>query len=64
MGSVLLSVDVIFIYIKDGVDEVELNDGKVLKLKLFKLVKRIVNLVGYVGDWFKCVIIELYVDFS
>lgn len=64
MGSVLSSVDVIFIYIKDGVDEVELSDGKVLKSKLFKLVKRIVNFVGYVGDRFKCVIIELYVDFS
>ncbi|XP_036697122.1 BCL-6 corepressor-like [Balaenoptera musculus] len=64
LGSAPPSVDVTPTYTKDGVDEAESNDVKVLKPKLSKLAKRIANSTGYVGDQFKCVTTELYADSS
>ncbi|XP_005080623.1 BCL-6 corepressor isoform X4 [Mesocricetus auratus] len=64
VGSAPPSLDVTPTYTKDGTDEAESNDGKVLKPKPSKLAKRIANSAGYVGDRFKCVTTELYADSS
>ncbi|XP_033705881.1 BCL-6 corepressor isoform X3 [Delphinus delphis] len=64
VGSAPPSVDVTPTYTKDGADEAESTDGKVLKPKPSKLAKRIANSAGYVGDRFKCVTTELYADSS
>ncbi|XP_062039298.1 BCL-6 corepressor isoform X1 [Lepus europaeus] len=64
VGSAPPSVDVAPSYTKDGADETEPSDGKVLKPKPSKLAKRIANSAGYVGDRFKCVTTELYADSS
>uniref|UniRef100_A0A8C5ZD34 BCL6 corepressor n=1 Tax=Marmota marmota marmota TaxID=9994 RepID=A0A8C5ZD34_MARMA len=64
MGGAPPSVDVTPTYTKDGAEEAESNDGKVLKPKPSKLAKRIANSAGYVGDRFKCVTTELYADSS
>ncbi|XP_048191521.1 BCL-6 corepressor isoform X3 [Perognathus longimembris pacificus] len=63
-GGAPASVDVTPTYTKDGSEEAESNDGKVLKPKPSKLAKRIANSAGYVGDRFKCVTTELYADSS
>ncbi|KAG8508752.1 LOW QUALITY PROTEIN: BCL-6 corepressor, partial [Galemys pyrenaicus] len=57
-----LSVNITSTYTKDGADEGESNDGKVVKSKSSKLAKRIANSAGYVGNQFKCVTTELYAD--
>ncbi|XP_032705785.1 BCL-6 corepressor isoform X9 [Lontra canadensis] len=64
VGSAPPSVDVTPTYTKDGADDAESTDGKVLKPKPSKLAKRIANSAGYVGDRFKCVTTELYADSS
>ncbi|XP_057615626.1 BCL-6 corepressor isoform X2 [Chionomys nivalis] len=64
VGSAPPSMDVTPTYTKDGTDDAESNDGKVLKPKPSKLAKRIANSAGYVGDRFKCVTTELYADSS
>ncbi|XP_006148950.1 BCL-6 corepressor isoform X2 [Tupaia chinensis] len=64
VGGAPPSVDVTPAYTKDGAEEAESGDGKVLKPKPSKLAKRIANSAGYVGDRFKCVTTELYADSS
>uniref|UniRef100_A0A2D4MA52 Uncharacterized protein n=2 Tax=Micrurus TaxID=8634 RepID=A0A2D4MA52_9SAUR len=64
MGNVQSNVEINQTYAKDGTEGVESNDGKLLKPKPSKLVKRIANSAGYVGDRFKCVTTELYADSS
>ncbi|XP_062939465.1 BCL-6 corepressor isoform X8 [Cynocephalus volans] len=64
VGGAPPSVDITPTYTKDGAEEAESNDGKVLKPKPSKLAKRIANSAGYVGDRFKCVTTELYADSS
>ncbi|KAM4796560.1 BCL-6 corepressor isoform 2-T2 [Rhinophrynus dorsalis] len=49
---------------RDGIDEFETINGKLVKTKSSKLTKRIANSAGYVGDKFKCVTTELYADSS
>ncbi|XP_058687398.1 BCL-6 corepressor isoform X4 [Poecile atricapillus] len=64
MGTAPPSIDASQTYTKDGADEAESADGKILKPKPSKLAKRIANSAGYVGDRFKCVTTELYADSS
>ncbi|XP_071421644.1 BCL-6 corepressor isoform X5 [Pithys albifrons albifrons] len=64
MGTVPPSIDANQTYTKDGADDAESADGKILKPKPSKLAKRIANSAGYVGDRFKCVTTELYADSS
>ncbi|XP_077637795.1 BCL-6 corepressor isoform X4 [Lonchura striata] len=64
MGTVPPSIDASQTYTKDGADDAESADGKILKPKPSKLAKRIANSAGYVGDRFKCVTTELYADSS
>ncbi|XP_077001955.1 BCL-6 corepressor isoform X7 [Tamandua tetradactyla] len=64
VGSAPSGADMTPTYTKDGSDDAESNDGKVLKPKPSKLAKRIANSAGYVGDRFKCVTTELYADSS
>ncbi|XP_014106673.1 PREDICTED: BCL-6 corepressor isoform X5 [Pseudopodoces humilis] len=64
MGTAPPSIDANQTYTKDGADEAESADGKILKPKPSKLAKRIANSAGYVGDRFKCVTTELYADSS
>lgn len=64
VGGAPPSVDITPTYTKDGAEEAESNDGKLLKPKPSKLAKRIANSAGYVGDRFKCVTTELYADSS
>ncbi|XP_055657884.1 BCL-6 corepressor isoform X5 [Falco peregrinus] len=64
MGTAPPSIDASQTYTKDGADDTESADGKILKPKPSKLAKRIANSAGYVGDRFKCVTTELYADSS
>ncbi|XP_005037319.1 PREDICTED: BCL-6 corepressor isoform X4 [Ficedula albicollis] len=64
MGTAPPSIDASQTYTKDGADDAESADGKILKPKPSKLAKRIANSAGYVGDRFKCVTTELYADSS
>ncbi|XP_054665378.1 BCL-6 corepressor isoform X5 [Grus americana] len=64
MGTTPPSIDANQTYTKDGADDVDAADGKILKPKPSKLAKRIANSAGYVGDRFKCVTTELYADSS
>ncbi|XP_009317185.1 PREDICTED: BCL-6 corepressor [Pygoscelis adeliae] len=64
MGTAPPSIDPNQTYTKDGADDAESADGKILKPKPSKLAKRIANSAGYVGDRFKCVTTELYADSS
>ncbi|XP_053827027.1 BCL-6 corepressor isoform X3 [Vidua macroura] len=64
MGTAPPSIDANQTYTKDGADDTESADGKILKPKPSKLAKRIANSAGYVGDRFKCVTTELYADSS
>ncbi|KAM9567403.1 BCL-6 corepressor isoform 4-T7 [Guaruba guarouba] len=64
MGTAPPSIDTNQTYTKDGADDAESADGKILKPKPSKLAKRIANSAGYVGDRFKCVTTELYADSS
>ncbi|XP_051499785.1 BCL-6 corepressor isoform X4 [Apus apus] len=64
MGTAPPSIDAGQTYTKDGAEEAESADGKILKPKPSKLAKRIANSAGYVGDRFKCVTTELYADSS
>ncbi|XP_030325343.1 BCL-6 corepressor isoform X3 [Calypte anna] len=64
LGTMPSSIDANQTYTKDGADEAESADGKILKPKPSKLAKRIANSAGYVGDRFKCVTTELYADSS
>ncbi|KAM6315403.1 BCL-6 corepressor isoform 4-T6 [Podargus strigoides] len=64
MGTTPPSIDANQTYTKDGADDAESADGKILKPKPSKLAKRIANSAGYVGDRFKCVTTELYADSS
>ncbi|XP_041343804.1 BCL-6 corepressor isoform X4 [Pyrgilauda ruficollis] len=64
MGTAPPSIDAGQTYTKDGAEDAESADGKILKPKPSKLAKRIANSAGYVGDRFKCVTTELYADSS
>ncbi|XP_063200014.1 BCL-6 corepressor isoform X5 [Chroicocephalus ridibundus] len=64
MGTAPPGIDANQSYTKDGADDAESADGKILKPKPSKLAKRIANSAGYVGDRFKCVTTELYADSS
>ncbi|XP_049690720.1 BCL-6 corepressor isoform X6 [Accipiter gentilis] len=64
MGTAPPSIDASQTYTKDGAEDAESGDGKILKPKPSKLAKRIANSAGYVGDRFKCVTTELYADSS
>ncbi|KGL76517.1 BCL-6 corepressor, partial [Tinamus guttatus] len=64
MGAVQPGLDASQAYTKDGADDAESAEGKILKPKPSKLAKRIANSAGYVGDRFKCVTTELYADSS
>ncbi|XP_032063222.1 BCL-6 corepressor isoform X5 [Aythya fuligula] len=64
MASTQPSLDTNQTYTKDGADDADSADGKILKPKPSKLAKRIANSAGYVGDRFKCVTTELYADSS
>ncbi|KAL4694098.1 hypothetical protein H8959_013363 [Pygathrix nigripes] len=64
LGSAPVSMDIISTYTKDGANEAKSNDGKLLKPKSSKRVKRIATSAGYMGDRFKGVTTELYADSS
>ncbi|XP_021263368.1 BCL-6 corepressor isoform X5 [Numida meleagris] len=64
LGATQPSLETNQTYTKDGPDDADSADGKILKPKPSKLAKRIANSAGYVGDRFKCVTTELYADSS
>ncbi|XP_031450440.1 BCL-6 corepressor isoform X5 [Phasianus colchicus] len=64
LGTAQPSLETNQTYTKDGPDDADSADGKILKPKPSKLAKRIANSAGYVGDRFKCVTTELYADSS
>ncbi|XP_042722538.1 BCL-6 corepressor isoform X1 [Lagopus leucura] len=64
LGTTQPSLETNQTYTKDGPDDADSADGKILKPKPSKLAKRIANSAGYVGDRFKCVTTELYADSS